>query len=84
MNRRFKFGEDFDITDVEVKEGIKVRDDNSRSLLVMTLISIGVIFLLGAAAMGFREGAFDKLEAVWLVVAAPFGAVMQHYFGPTK
>jgi len=84
MKRRFKYGEDFDISNVKVEKAIQLKDDTCRPLLVMTFIPVGVLFLAGAAAMGIYEGNFDKLEAVWVVLAAPFGAVMHYYFGNQK
>jgi len=84
MIRRFKFGEDFDISNVKVEKGIQQKDSSCRHLLVMTFVPIGAFFLLGAAMIGIYEGHFDKLEAVWVVLAAPFGAVMHYYFGAYK
>lgn len=84
MKRRVNVGEDFEGRIKFLEASKRYRAEVVRSWIVLAFFGLAVLFLVGAAGYGILEGSFGKLQSVWNIVAAPFGAVILHYFGSVK
>ena len=84
MKRRVNVGEAFEgrIKFLEACKRYGAEVDRSR--IVSAFLGLAVVFLVGAAGYGIVEDSFEKLQYVWIIVAAPFGALVLHYFGSVK
>lgn len=84
MKRRVNVGDDFEGRIKFLEAFTKYRAEVIRSWIILAFLGLAVLFLVGAAGYGFLEGSFGKLQSVWGIVAAPFGAIVLHYFGSVK
>jgi hypothetical protein len=82
-------GEEFEIeaATVEVEKAKssvdpKVVEIVQRYRLALLILGFAAAFILGATAIGFHEGDYGKLQAVYNVVAIPVTAILTFYFKP--
>lgn len=84
MKRRVIVGEDFKGPIKFLEASKRYRAEVVRSWIVSAFLGLAVLFLIGAAVYGILGDSFEKLQSVWNIVAAPFGAFVLHYFGSVK
>lgn len=87
---KIKVGEAFEISAVDVKGGSiidassnviqQLELSKSRSRLTTLIATVCIIFLAGAAVVGFLDGSYDELSNTWTALAFPMGAVLGTYF----
>jgi hypothetical protein len=77
MRFKPKIGRDFPITKAVIAE-------LTRSTIAVGFMAVATLALAFAAAYGARVGEFGALQAVWGVVAAPFGWILKDYFRGTR
>ncbi|MEO9959872.1 MAG: hypothetical protein ABJ388_11300 [Alphaproteobacteria bacterium] len=80
MKRRVKVGEEFDAEIRLIEANKKARVEHTRERLALIICVMAVAFLAGAAILGFFDGEFSKLNAVWSVAGAIIGTVVGYYF----
>jgi hypothetical protein len=97
MKFQVGIGEEFEISHVEIDEIDEVKlaqanaelkkvekdlkETSNRNIVTYVLLTLVVIFLLGSAVLGFYDGNFDKLQAVYNIAAVPMSAILAYYFG---
>jgi hypothetical protein len=86
---KVKVGEDFEIDSVEIVEPQPVHDPKAaetehRYQLSLFVLGFIALFIVGAAVVGFYDGHFGKLQAVYTVAGVPLGWVMSYYFNKTS
>lgn len=84
-------GKEFEVDAVEVEDiddVVELSDLSERRfrvrmqlwLTIVILISIALA-LMFAAAVGFHDGSYEKVGAVWTAVALPMGAALTSVYG---
>jgi hypothetical protein len=63
-----------------VSVGQEFDNDVPRITLTYLVITLGSIFILGAAAKGFWDNDFGALQLVWTVVGPVYGAIGSYYY----
>lgn len=67
-------------TDI-IEARAKAREGSVKANLAYVAITLGVLFLVGAAGIGIVDGSFNELEGVWLAGGPVVGGVFVYYFG---
>jgi len=57
-----------------------VAADGTRRTITYLVITLGSVFILGAAAKGFWDNDFGALQLVWTVVGPVYGAIGSYYY----
>jgi hypothetical protein len=77
---KYKVGVSTEFTVLQAE--IELAETKTKRLIAFTVTATVLIFLFGAALLGLKEGSFEKLQAVYTVVASSSAtAVLGYYFG---
>lgn len=78
--RRVAAGNAFEAKISFGEKSAEAEDAGTRTRIVWFVLSMCALFLLGAAALGFRDGQFSALVNVWSVVGPIYGGIAAYYF----
>jgi len=83
MQTQPKIGRDFHLHEV-VDAETKYLREATKTKIALTLLVTFLISLICAFILSLLTWDFTILRSFWMVVAAPFGGVIVHYFGKTS
>lgn len=79
MATRLNVGEEFPLEAKLLDAKRSWLRERTRSAVVLTFLSLGCSFLLGAAVYGLFVDRFEALSAVWNAIEFPLGMVFGYY-----
>jgi hypothetical protein len=83
MRYKPKIGDEFPITKDVIVAKTRLVTEVTRSVIALSVVSLGVLALLVAAVFCAHHGDFQALQTLWEVIAAPMGCIIWYYFRGT-